>query len=441
MWVSIDNDDSRDLDQLSVAKPEGPGGTRVLVAIADVDALVAKGSAIAEHSAHNTTSVYTAAEIFPMLPLKLSTDRTSLGEDQERLAVVVEMLVRPDGAVAESSLYRARVLNHAKLAYNSVAAWLDGKGPAPGRVATLAGVDAQLRLQDQVAQALRAVRHQQGALSLETIEPRAVFDGDALSDLRLEEKNRAKELIEDLMIAANGVTAKFLAARNLPSLRRVLRSPERWERIVELAKRLNETLPALPEAAALEAFLCKRRKADPDTFPDLSLAVVKLMGRGEYVVELPGGTSPGHFGLAVHDYTHSTAPNRRFPDLITQRLLKSALANRPAPYGPDALETLARHCTDQEDKANKVERQVRKSAAALLLEPRVGERFEGMVTAVSQKGTWVRILRPPVEGKLVEGFEGLDVGEKVTVELVETDVERGFVDFARRQAPARVTGA
>ncbi len=243
------------------------------------------------------------------------------------------------------------------------------------------------------------------------------------------------------MIAANGVTAKFLAARNLPSLRRVLRSPERWERIVELAKRLNETLPALPEAAALEAFLCKRRKADPDTFPDLSLAVVKLMGRGEYVVELPGGTSPGHFGLAVHDYTHSTAPNRRFPDLITQRLLKSALANRRAPYGPDALETLARHCTDQEDKANKVERQVRKSAAALLLEPRVGERFEGMVTAVSQKGTWVRILRPPVEGKLVEGFEGLDVGEKVTVELVETDVERGFIDLARRQAPARVTGA
>jgi len=441
LWVSIDNDDSRDLDQLSVAKPEGPGGTRVLVAIADVDALVAKDSAIDEHAAHNTTSVYTAAEIFPMLPLKLSTDRTSLGEDQERLAVVVEMLVRPDGAVAESSLYRARVLNHAKLAYNSVAAWLDGKGPAPGRVATLAGVDAQLRLQDQVAQALRAVRHQQGALSLETIEPRAVFDGDALSDLRLDEKNRAKELIEDLMIAANGVTAKFLAARNLPSLRRVLRSPERWERIVELAKRLNETLPALPEAAALEAFLCKRRKADPDTFPDLSLAVVKLMGRGEYVVELPGGTSPGHFGLAVHDYTHSTAPNRRFPDLITQRLLKSALANRRAPYGPDALETLARHCTDQEDKANKVERQVRKSAAALLLEPRVGERFEGMVTAVSQKGTWVRILRPPVEGKLVEGFEGLDVGEKVTVELVETDVERGFIDFARRQAPARTTGA
>ncbi len=432
LWVSIDNDDSRDLDQLSFAKPAGPGATRVLVAVADVDALVKKDSPIDEHAAHNTTSVYTAAEMFPMLPTKLSTDRTSLGEDQERLAIVVEMVVREDGSVAESDVYRATVLNRAKLAYNSVAAWLESHGSPPGRVATVPGVDAQLRLQDNVAQALRTVRHQHGALSLETIEPRAVFDGDVLADLRLDEKNRAKELIEDLMIAANGVTARFLAARGLPSLRRVLRSPERWERIVELAAGLNETLPAAPDAASLEAFLCKRRRADPNTFPDLSLAVVKLMGRGEYVVELPGGTSPGHFGLAVHDYTHSTAPNRRFPDLVTQRLLKTALSGRPAPYGRGDLEELARHCTEQEDNANKVERQVRKSAAALLLEPRIGERFEGMVTAVSEKGTWVRIVRPPVEGKMVEGFEGLDVGEKVTVELLKTNVERGFIDFARR---------
>jgi VacB/RNase II family 3'-5' exoribonuclease len=430
LWVSIDNDDSRDLDQLSFAESASAGTTRVLVAIADVDALVTKDSAIDEHAAHNTTSVYTAAEMFPMLPTKLSTDWTSLGEDQERLAIVIEMLVRQDGAVAESNIYRATVLNHAKLAYDSVAAWLEGHGPPPGRVATVPGVDAQLRLQDSVAQALRTVRHQHGALSLETIEPRAVFDGDVLADLRLDEKNRAKELIEDFMIAANGVTAKFLAARGLPSLRRVLRSPERWERIVQLAAGLNETLPAAPDAAALEAFLCKRRRADRATFPDLSLAVVKLMGRGEYVVELPGGTTPGHFGLAVHDYTHSTAPNRRFPDLLTQRLLKSALSNHSAPYGRDDLEALARHCTEQEDNANKVERQVRKSAAALLLEPRIGERFEGMVTAVSDKGTWVRILRPPVEGKVVDGFQGLDVGEKVTVDLIETDVERGFIDFA-----------
>jgi VacB/RNase II family 3'-5' exoribonuclease len=431
LWVSIDNDDSRDLDQLSFVEAAGPGSTRVLVAIADVDALVTKGSAIDEHAAHNTTSVYTAAEMFPMLPTVLSTDRTSLGEDQERLAIVVEMLVRGDGSVATSDIYRATVLNRAKLAYNSVAAWLEGRGPAPGRVATVPGVDAQLRLQDGVAQALRTVRHEQGALSLETIEPRAVFDGDVLADLRLDEKNRAKELIEDLMIAANGITARFLAARGLPSLRRVLRSPERWERIVQLAAALNETLPAEPDAASLEAFLCKRRRADPGTFPDLSLAVVKLMGRGEYVVEAPGGTSPGHFGLAVHDYAHSTAPNLRFPDLLTQRLLKSVLTRRPAPYGRGDLEELARRCTEQEDNANKVERQVQKSAAALLLEPRIGERFEGMVTAVSEKGTWVRILRPPVEGKVVDGFEGLDVGQRITVELIETDVERGFIDFAR----------
>ncbi len=387
LWVSIDNDDSRDLDQLSFAEPAGAGATRVLVAIADVDALVAKGSAIDGHARHNTTSIYTAAEIFPMLPEELSTDRTSLGEDDERPAVVVEMLVSEDGAVSKSDVYRARVLNRAKLAYDSVAAWLEGDGPPPGRVASVPGVEAQLRLQDRVVQALRTVRHQHGALSLETIEARAVFDGDLLADLRVEEKNRAKELIEDLMIAANGVTARFLQARGLPSLRRVLRSPERWDRIVQLAAGLSETLPAAPDAAALETFLSKRRRADPATFPDLSLAVVKLMGRGEYEVEVPGAaSSQGHFGLAVHDYTHSTAPNRRFPDLVTQRLLKAALAGRPSPYGPDELEALARHCTDQEDNANKVERQVRKSAAALLLESRVGEQFEGMVTGASAEG-------------------------------------------------------
>jgi VacB/RNase II family 3'-5' exoribonuclease len=432
LWVSIDNDDSRDLDQLSFAEPAGAGATRVLVAIADVDALVERGSAIDRHAAHNTTSVYTAAEIFPMLPLQLSTDRTSLGEDADRLAVVVDMIVRGDGAVASSEVYRARVLNRAKLAYDGVAAWLEGGGPPPGRVATVPGVDAQLRLQDAAAQAMRSVRHDHGALSLETIEPRAVFEGDTLADLRLDERNRAKELIEDLMIAANGVTAKYLQAKGLPSLRRVLRSPERWDRIVQLAAGLHETLPEAPDAAALEAFLSKRRRAAPETFPDLSLAVVKLMGRGEYAVEMPGGTSPGHFGLAVHDYTHATAPNRRFPDLVTQRLLKAALGGRPAPYGPEILEGLAQHCTQQEDNANKVERQVRKSAAALLLEPRIGERFEGIVTGASEKGTWVRIFRPPVEGRVVEGFAGIDVGEKITVELVETNVERGYIDFRRR---------
>lgn len=430
-WMSIDNDDSRDLDQLSVAESAGNGATKVLVAIADVDALVHRHSAIDARAQHNTTSVYTAAEVFPMLPVKLSTDLTSLGQDDERLAIVVEMVVNQDGSLVESDLYRARVFNHAKLAYNAVAAWFDGHAPAPGRVATDAGLDEQLRLQDRAAQALRTVRHRHGALSLETIEPRAVFEGDVLADLRLEEKNRAQELIEDLMIAANGVTARFLEARGLPSLRRVLRSPERWERIVELAAGLNEALPPEPDAAALEAFLSKRRRAAPRKFPDLSLAIVKLIGRGEYTVEFPGATSPGHFALAAHDYTHATAPNRRFPDLVTQRLLKAALAEQPAPYRNDELEFLARHCTEQEDNANKVERQLRKSAAALLLESRIGERFEGIVTGASSKGTWVRIFHPPVEGRVIHGFEGLDVGEEVTVRLTGTNVERGFIDFAR----------
>ena len=436
LWMSIDNDDSRDLDQLTVAEPAADGATRVRVAIADVDALVRKGSLTDGHARHNTTSVYTAAEIFPMLPTALSTDLTSLGEDAERLAVVVEMVVRPDGGISGSDVYRARVVNRAKLAYDGVGAWLEGRGAAPGRVPAVPGLDAQLRLQDGVAQAFRTVRHRHGALSLETIEPRAVFQDGALADLRLEEKNRAKELIEDFMIAANGVTARFLEDRGVPSLRRVLRSPERWERIVELAARVGELLPEAPDASALEAFLSKRRQSDPRRFPDLSLAVVKLMGRGEYEVEVPGGASPGHFGLAVHDYTHSTAPNRRFPDLVTQRLLKAALAGRPVPYANGELQDLARHCTEQEDNANKVERQVRKSAAALLLEPRIGERFDGIVTGASQKGTWVRIFHPPAEGRVVQGSEGLDVGEEVAVELIETNVERGFIDFARRRGPA-----
>jgi exoribonuclease-2 len=323
------------------------------------------------------------------------------------------------------------VLNHAKLAYNSVAAWLEGTGPAPGRVGTVAGLDAQLKMQDAATQTLCKLRHERGALSLQTIESRAVFDGDVLSDLRIEEKNRAKELIEDLMIAANGVTARFLETHGVPSLRRVLRSPERWERIVELASDLHEQLPATPDAGALEAFLTKRKQADPVKFPDLSLAIVKLMGRGEYEVEMPGAESPGHFGLAVRDYTHSTAPNRRFPDLITQRMIKSVLAGAEAAYTRGDLETLARHCTEQEDNANKVERHVSKSAAALLLETKIGQQFDGIVTGASEKGTWVRIFRPPAEGRLISGFEGLSVGRKVTVELVETDVERGFIDFSR----------
>jgi exoribonuclease-2 len=436
LWASIDNDDSRDLDQVSVAEPVADGAVKILVAIADVDALVTKDSAIDGHAWTNTTSVYTAAEIFPMLPEKLSTDLTSLGEGQERLAIVIEMVIATDGTVTASDIYRAVVLNRAKLAYNGVAAWLEGTAPAPPKLASVSGLDEQLRIQDRVAQALKRVRHAHGALQLETLEVRAVFDDGALADLLPEQKNRAKELIEDFMIAANGVTAKYLEKKGLPSLRRVLRTPKRWDRIVALAAESGERLPPTPDAASLDAFLIKRRQVDPMRFPDVSLSVVKLLGSGEYALEVPGQPSEGHFGLAVKDYTHSTAPNRRFPDLLAQRLLKAALTGQSPQYTNDELTTLARHCTDQEDNAAKVERQVRKSAAALLLASRIGARFDAIVTGASEKGTWVRISGPTAEGRVVRGFEGLDVGDRVRVELVHTDVARGFIDFAAvRQKP------
>ena len=430
LWCSIDNDDSRDLDQLSVSESVPAGAVKVFVAVADVDAIVKKDMAIDQHARHNTTSVYTAAEIFPMLPEKLSTDVTSLNEDQDRLAVVVEMTIAVDGSLGASAVYRAAVHNRAKLAYDAVSAWLGG-GPAPDAMTRVRGMDEQLRVQDAVAQKLRGLRFEEGALDLETLQPKAIFDGEKVVALREEPHNRARQLIEDFMIAANGVTARFLAAKGFSALRRVVRSPERWQRIVDVAKELGEHLPPEPDSKALSDFLAKRRKADPDRFPDLSLVIVKLMGAGEYVVERPGESAVGHFGLAVKDYTHSTAPNRRFPDLITQRLLKAALAGLPTPYAEGELQDLAVHCTEQEDNADKVERQVRKSAAALLLEKRVGDQFDAIVTGVSDKGTWVRVFDPPVEGKLVHGFENLEVGKKLRVKLISTDVERGFIDFVR----------
>jgi exoribonuclease-2 len=436
-WASIDNDDSRDLDQLTAAQPRPDGAVTIFVAVADVDALVAAGSAIDGHARVNTTSVYTAAQVFPMLPEKLSTGLTSLAEDEDRLAVVVEMTVAADGAIPASDLYRAQVHNRAKLAYNSVSAWLEGGAAAPPKLSAVPGLDANLRLQDGVAQTLKRVRHRRGALCLETAEARAVFTADGvLTDLRPDEKNRARDLIEDFMIAANGVTARFLARSGYASLRRVLRSPERWERIVALAASLGEQLPAAPDAVALDAFLTKRRDAEPATFPDLSLMIVKLLGKGEYVLERPNERGAGHFGLAVRDYTHATAPNRRFPDLIVQRLLKAALDGDRTPYPDDELAALAQHCTEQEDNAAKVERHVRKSAAALLLERRIGQRFDGIVTGASEKGTWVRIASPMAEGRVVRGFEGLDVGDTVEVELVHTDAARGYIDFVRAKESA-----
>ncbi len=429
-WCSIDNDDSRDLDQLTYAEPRD-GATTIYVAVADVDALVKQDTPIDNHAQQNTTSVYTAARIFPMLPEKLSTDLTSLNEHQERLAVVVEMTVRDDGVVGDGDVYRARVYNHAKLAYNAVAAWLDGSGEMPEKVGPVDGLAKNLQLQDRAADRMRERRHELGALDLETIEARPVFSEGKVVDLRQEKRNNARMLIEDFMIAANGATARFLERKNFSSIRRVVRSPERWDRIEHIAEELGERLPPDPDARALEEFLVRRRKADPTRFPDLSLAIVKAMGAGEYVLERAGQDSPGHFGLAVRDYAHSTAPNRRYPDVITQRLIKAALAGERQPYTDPELGSLADHCTRQEDAANKVERQVRKSAAAALLQSRIGEKFDAIVTGASVKGTWVRIFRPPVEGKLVKGIEGADIGDRLGVKLLSVDIERGFIDFAR----------
>jgi exoribonuclease-2 len=431
LWCSIDNDDSRDLDQLSVADPQPAGQVKVLVAIADVDAAVDKGSPVDRHAALNTTSVYTPAEIFPMLPERLSTDLTSLAQDADRLAIVIEMVISPDGALQASDVYGALVRNRAKLAYRSVGAWLAGEGPLPSPAAAIGGMDQQLRVQDGVAQALGRARHEHGALDFESIEATAEFDGDALRELRAERPNRAKALIENLMVAANGVTARFLSERRMPSLRRVVKQPERWDRIVALASETGDRLPATPDARALSAFLATRKAADPDGFVDLSHTVVKLLGRGEYAVDEPGQDAPGHFALAVKDYTHSTAPNRRYPDLITQRLLKAALAGNPVPYAVGELRQLADHCTRQEDAATKVERQMRKSAAALFVASRVGERFNALVTGVTGRGTFVRVVSPPLEGLLVEGARGVDVGDRIGVRLTAVDVDRGFIDFAR----------
>jgi VacB/RNase II family 3'-5' exoribonuclease len=431
LWCSIDNDDSRDLDQLTVAQALPDGAAKVLVAVADVDAVVKKGSALDDHAQQNTTSVYTVAETFPMLPEKLSTDLTSLNYQSDRLALVIEMVLAGDGSLQSSDLYGALVRNHAKLAYNSVAGWLEGTGPMPQGIGTVRGLDENLRLQDRVAQKLKAFRHLHGALDLETIEARPVFAGEELQNLQAEKKNRAKDIIEDFMIAANGVTARYLASHKVPSLRRVVRIPKRWDRIIELAAERGTTLPKEPDSRALEQFLVSAKAADPLRFPDLSLSIVKLLGAGEYVVETPGESAPGHFGLAVKDYTHSTAPNRRYPDLITQRLLKAAVAGRALPYANDELETLAKHCTQEEDAAKKVERQVEKSAAAMLLESRIGEQFDAIITGASDKGTWVRLLQLPIEGRLESGFKGLDVGHGLRVQLVRTDVERGFIDFKK----------
>jgi VacB/RNase II family 3'-5' exoribonuclease len=429
-WCSIDNDDSRDLDQLSVMDVAANGSRKVLIAIADVDAAVQKGLPVDRHAAVNTTSVYTPAMIFPMLPERLSTDLSSLGEGDDRLAVVVELTMSSqDDLLTHGDVYGAIVRNRAKLTYNGVDAWLTGTRPLPAAAAAVTGMDEQLRLQDRAAQALGRARHELGALAFESVDVQFVFEGDHVREIRGRAANRAKALIENFMIAANGVVARFLDARGFPSIRRVVRSPERWDRLRALAARYGDELPATADSKALAGFLARRQAAAPAEFADLSHSVIRLLGSGEYVVDPPGQEPPGHFGLAVRDYTHSTAPNRRYPDLITQRLVKAALARRPSPYTIAELEELASHCTRQEDAASKVERQVRKSAAALVIASRVGERFDAVVTGASPKGTFVRVTMPPIEGKVVKGERGLDVGDRVRVQLVAVDVDRGFIDF------------
>jgi ribonuclease R len=431
LWSSIDNDDSLDLDQLTVAEEMSDDRIKIFIGIADVDALVPRGSAMDRHAQHNTTSVYTPARVFSMLPEKLSTDFTSLNVNEDRLVIVVEMVVNPDGSLGDTDIYRALVCNHLRLSYNSTAAWLDGSQEDPEGITRVKGMGENLRLQDRAAQRLQRLRQKLGALSFETIEARPVFEGERIHALKVERKNRAKELIQDFMIAANGVTARYLSERKYPSIRRVVEQPKRWDRIVGIAQEYGYTLPQEPDSLALEAFLNKQKAEDPGRFPDLSLSVIKMMGSGEYRAEPYDDMEPDHFGLAVEDYTHSTAPNRRYTDLITHRLLKAAFEGKPSAYSLPELTALAARCTEQENEANKIERQVRKSAAALLYGQRIGDKFDAFVTGASSKGTWVRLVKLPVEGKLVKGWQGLDVGDRVRVELTGTNVERGFIDFKK----------
>jgi exoribonuclease-2 len=428
LWSSIDNVESRDLDQVEWAESLDGGALRILVGIADVDAVVSRGSPLDDDAERNATSVYAGIDVFPMLPRPVSEGVTSLLDGQDRLAVVVELVVAPDGAVTTFDVYRALLCNRAKLAYEEVGAWLEG-GVEPTAVARTAGLEAQLTLQREAARRLKAERLRAGALEFETIEARPVARDGAIVDLAVVHKSLARDLIEDFMIAANIAIARFLEAHGSSGIRRVVREPERWRRIVDIARALGETLPDAPDSRALAGFLARRRAADPLRFPDLSLSVVKLLGPGEYALDRPGHDPGGHFGLAAQDYSHATAPNRRYADLVTQRLVKAVLAGTPQPYSDDELAALAAHCTEREDAARAVERFARKAAAAVLLGGRLGETFDAIVTGATKKGTFVRLLRPAAEGRVVRGEAGMDVGERVRVRLLSVDPAQGFIDF------------
>lgn len=432
LFFSIDNDDSRDLDQLTYAERLENGKYKIYIAVADVDSLVKKGSAIDQYAENNTVSVYTPSKIFSMLPEKLSTDLTSLNEDQDRSAIIFEVEVSADGSVGyNNAVYPALVRNCAKLAYNGLADWLNGNPPSFPRIMSIPGLSEQIKLQDAIAIILRKCRHEHGSLTLETIEARPIVKDQKVVEVTVSETNRARDLIEEFMIAANTASSRFLAAHKQPSLRRVVRIPKRWDRVVEIASERGETLPEEPDAKALNLFLIKQQALDPLRFPDLSLTIIKLLGRGEYIVEYPGEPPVGHFNLAVKDYTHSTAPNRRFPDLITQRLIKTTLQNTQPAYTFSELEDLAKHCTMKETDAEKVERKLRKCATIMLLYSKINQTFKGLVTGSNYNGTWVRIFDPPAEGKLIQGFEHVDVGDQIKVKLVHLDIYQGFIDFVK----------
>jgi exoribonuclease-2 len=429
LWSSIDNDTSKDLDQIEVAERLPSGDVKVMIGIADVDAFVAKDTPIDQHAERETTSVYTGVSIFPMLPNELSTGASSLLENSDRPAVVTEFVVNTGGSISASNVYRAIVRNQAQLTYNAVGAWLEGTAAAPPKVTASSALEAQLKLQDNVAQALRKLRFEHGALNLDTNESLPVVLNDQVVDVLNQGKNRATEVIEDFMIAANGVVARLL--EKVSSLRRIVKTPDHWDGIVRLAAAQGENLPAQPDSKALNNFLLKRKAADPDHFADLSLAVIKLIGPGEYVLERPGDPAPGHFGLAVQDYTHSTAPNRRFADVVTQRLIKALLDGKPGPYSDNDLAAIASNCTEKGDAARKVEREMSKRLAAIAMSHRVGETFDAIITGVTPKGTFVRVLQPHIEGLLAQGAQGLHVGDKLRAKLVRTDVQHGFIDFAK----------
>jgi exoribonuclease-2 len=430
LWSSIDNLESRDLDQVEFAERLPDNSIRVMVGIANVDSLVPKGSAIDAHAAANTTSVYTGVTTFPMLPEELSTDKTSLREGTDRSAIVIDFVVAADGSTQIRDIYPALLHNYAKLSYEVVGKWLDDDEAAPEEITRVPQLEQQIGLQLEAALRLRELRKEQGAIELETIQPTAVTDEHGqVVDLTTGERNSARDIIENFMIAANVTMAQFLEQRKVTSIRRVVRTPKDWARIVELAQEQNEQLPEEPDSRALADFLERRRKADAIHFPDLSLAVVKLLGPGEYIAQSPGDSGAGHFGLAVQSYTHSTAPNRRYADLITQRLLKSASKNGGSVYSGDELRQIAEHCTERESAARKVERKMRKVAAAVFLRNRIGEEFRAIVTGVTPKGTFARAFKPPVDGLVVKGQHGLKVGQQVGVRLLATDPAQGYIDF------------